>query len=60
MIELRPLIGNRTPTKVKINTIIKTYLGLSVYANQTWLSRFIPQLKLSNLMLAQFSKLSPN
>ncbi len=40
-IELRPLIGNRTTAKVKINTIIKNYLGLSVYANQAWLSRLL-------------------
>ena len=51
VIDLRPLIGNRTPTKVTVNEIIKTYLGLSAYANQAWLSHLLGNTNVSNSML---------
>lgn len=40
-ITVRPLIGNRTITKAKVVKIINTYLGLSVYVDQTWLSHLL-------------------
>lgn len=55
-ITLRPLIGNRTPAKVRVNNIIKTYMGLSVYANQTWLSRLLGDTSVSNNILFLLQK----
>ena len=56
MVLLRPLIGTRTLKKVKIKQIIKTYLGLSVYANQTWLSHLIGDSWVTNGVLFKLHK----
>jgi putative ABC transport system permease protein len=53
---LRPLIGNRMPAKVPISNIIKTYMGLVVYADQVWLSKLIGDTNVSNSILFKLHK----
>jgi putative ABC transport system permease protein len=38
---MRPLLGNRQQTTVQIRQIITNYMGLSAYADKTWLSKLI-------------------
>ncbi len=56
-ITLKPLIGNRTSTKVKIIRTFRSYLGLNAYANQTWLSRLLGDSYVANHILF---KLNPD
>lgn len=53
---MRPLLGNRTTTRVTIIKIITTYLGLAVYADQTWLSRLLGNSYLTNHILFKLHK----
>jgi putative ABC transport system permease protein len=48
---VRPLIGNRQTVNVKVKNIVTTYLGLSAYANQTWLSNLIGDSWVTNTIL---------
>ena len=56
MVNVRPLIGNRMPARVKINKIIKTYMGLSAYANQVWLSGLVGDTNVSSSILFKLAK----
>jgi len=40
-VTFRPLLGERTTTKATVMRIVPTYLGISVYANEQWLSRLL-------------------
>lgn len=53
---LRPLIGNRTSSRVIVTNIIKTYLGLAAYANQIWLSRLLGNSYATNHILFKLKK----
>ena len=55
-ITFRPLIGNRIPTKIKIDKIFTTYLGLVAYADQTWLSHLIGNSFATNRLLVTLDK----
>lgn len=55
-ITLRPLLGNRTITRATITKIIITYLGLTAYADQTWLSRLLGNSYLTNHILFKLHK----
>jgi putative ABC transport system permease protein len=48
---VRPLIGNRQTVHAKVQNIVTTYLGLSAYANQTWLSNLIGDSWVANTVL---------
>lgn len=55
-IMVRPLLGNRTTTYATITKIIKTYLGLACYADQTWLSRLLGNSYVTNHILFKLHK----
>ncbi|MCK4608673.1 MAG: FtsX-like permease family protein, partial [Gammaproteobacteria bacterium] len=52
----QPLIGNRAISQVTINKVITTYMGLSVYADQVWLSNLLGDTMVSNSILFKLAK----